>query len=179
MAVNALKVTSERVQSALSNHRAYEKVDDFLYIVKQGSTFVSIRITEMGEYAVVRFIAHLLKGSKISFEMAMKLLGLNAVLKFGAFSYVPQGDLVLFSHTLLGGETLDEPEIITCLEEVSNTADKWDNKLSDLYGGTRMEELVHTDDLDGVVKDIEDIAMFEFPDTIRGKIRSFLRTFFA
>lgn len=173
-----LKATGKCVEEALSHHRAFEKVDDFLFIVKQGSTMISIRVMEMGRHIVVRFNGHLLKNVQPTFEMAMKLLGLNAVLKFGAFSYVPHGDLVLFSHTLLGGETLDEEEVITGIEEVAETADKWDNKFGDLYGGSTMEEVVDKGDLDAVISDIENLAMVEYDDRTRGRIRSFLRTFF-
>ena len=39
--------------------------------------------------------------------LALQLLEMNALLRFGAFAYVPAGDVIIFSHTLLGGETLD------------------------------------------------------------------------
>lgn len=178
MGYQAMVGTGQRVESALESHRAFEKVDDFLFIVKQGSTLVSIKVMEMGRHVVVRFNGHLLKRVRPSFEMAMKLLGLNAVLKFGAFSYVPTGDLVLFSHTLLGGETLDEEEVVTAVEEVAETADKWDNKFADLYGGSTMEEVVQANDLDSIIKDIENVAMMDYDDRTRGRVRSFLRTFF-
>ena len=38
--------------------------------------------------------------------LALQLLEMNALLRFGAFAYVPAGDVIIFSHTLWAGTRL-------------------------------------------------------------------------
>jgi len=108
----AEKKTAEVIEHTLESNKAYRKVEDRLYVVKQGSSYVMINIVPWGERAIVRCVAQLVKGVKMAESLAMQLLQLNAVLRFGAFAHVKQDNLVLFLHSILGGETLDPEELV-------------------------------------------------------------------
>ena len=102
----AEKRTAEVIEGTLGDNKAYRKVEDKLYVVKQGSSYVMINIVPWGEdRAIVRCMAQLVKGVKMTGGLALQLLQLNSVLRFGAFAYVKEDNLVLFLHSILGGDT--------------------------------------------------------------------------
>jgi hypothetical protein len=92
--------------------------------------------------ALVRLVAQLARGVEMTPDLAIKLLGLNARLRFGAFGYVAQGACVVFAHTLLGGETLDSAEISTAVRDLSMLADDFDDMIVEEAGGQRMQDLI-------------------------------------
>ena len=53
---------------------------------------------------MVRLVAQLVKGVTMEVQLALELLEINAVLRFGAFAYVPAGDVILFCHTMADRE---------------------------------------------------------------------------
>src|SRR5512145_819100 len=109
----AEKTTCEIIENTLGQNRAYRKIEDKMYVVKQGSSYVMISVVPWGEdRALVRCVAQLVKGVGMDSGLAEQLLSLNAVLRFGAFAYVKEGALVLFLHSILGGETLDDAELV-------------------------------------------------------------------
>ncbi len=139
----AERTTCEVIEGALSQNKAYRKVEDKLYVVKQGSSYVMISVVPWGEdKAIVRCVAQLVKGVRMEAGLALQLLRLNAVLRFGAFAYVSDGDLVLFLHSILGGDTLDPEELIATIRDVALIADDWDDKIIERFGGQRMQDLL-------------------------------------
>jgi len=127
----------------LAGNKAYRKIEDKLYVVKQGSSYVMINVVPWGEErAIVRCVAQLVKGVRMSQGLALQLLQLNSILRFGAFAYVKEGDLVLFLHSILGGETLDPAELQATIRDVALIADDWDDKIIDRFGGQRMQDLL-------------------------------------
>jgi hypothetical protein len=74
--------------------------------------------------------------------LAMQLLEMNAMLRFGAFGYVPAGEVVIFSHTLLGGPTLNTEELTATVRDVAIIADEYDDRIAARYGGQTMQELL-------------------------------------
>ena len=54
----------------------------------------------------------------------------------------PDEQTVLFSHTILGGTTLDSEELVATLRDVALIADEYDDKLMKKYGGQRMIDLL-------------------------------------
>jgi hypothetical protein len=94
------------------------------------------------ERALVRCVAQLVKGVRMDSALALQLLSLNAVLRFGAFAYVQEGSLVLFLHSILGGNTLDGDELIGTVRDVALIADDWDDKIMNHFGGQRMKDLL-------------------------------------
>lgn len=140
---SAEKRSCEVIERSLSASKAYRQVEERMYVVKQGSSYVMINVVPWGEErAIVRCVAQLVKGVSMTSNLALHLLRLNSVLRFGAFAYVKDGDLVLFLHSILGGETLDSDELVTTIRDVALIADEWDDKIIERFGGQRMQDLL-------------------------------------
>jgi hypothetical protein len=139
----AVRVTSQRVESLLSKSAAYRKVDDGLYVIKQGSTLVMVSVHPWkATHAVVRLVAQLVKGVTMEVPLALELLELNSVLRFGAFAYVPAGETILFCHTMADREVTDPEEFLTTVRDFALVADDYDDRIAARYGGQTMEEVI-------------------------------------
>jgi hypothetical protein len=88
-------------------------------------------------------------------DLAMKLLRHNARMRFGAFGFVPQGSCVVYSHTLLGGDTLDAAEIETAVRDVSVVADEFDDRIVEEAGGKRMQDLIDASAAASLFEDVD------------------------
>jgi len=157
----AERATAAIIERTLSESPAYRKVDDRLYVVKQGSAFVMINVVPMEEErAMVRCVAQLVRGAELNRELAVELLSLNGHLRFGAFAYDPDGPLVLFIHSILGGETLDPDELLATVSDVALIADEYDDKIVRKYGGQTMRDLLEEAAIDRLLQ--SDPDNFEF-----------------
>ena len=131
------------IERTLQDSAAFRKVDDSLYVIKQGSAYVMINVVPWGQdKAMLRATAQLVKGCRMTGELATQLLELNSHLRFGAFAWDSQDNIVLFTHTILGGTTLDPDELVATLSDVALIADEYDDKLMQKYGGQRMLDLL-------------------------------------
>lgn len=131
------------IERTLQDSAAYRKVDESLYVIKQGSAYVMINVVPWGrDKAMLRTTAQLVKGCRMTGDLATQLLELNSHLRFGAFAWDSQDNIVLFTHTILGGTTLDPDELIATLSDVALIADEYDDKLMQKYGGQRMLDLL-------------------------------------
>ena len=140
---SSVEITAARVEALLRDSPAFTRVDDRFYVVRQGSAYVYIQVVAWGaDRALVRLVAQLVKGVQMTPELALKLLCLNARMRFGAFGYVRDGACIVFSHTLLGGETLDEAELLTSLRQLALVADEYDDHIVDEAGGKTMQDLL-------------------------------------
>jgi hypothetical protein len=158
----AEKKTAEIIESTLSGNKAYRKVEDALYVVKQGSSFVMINIVPWGEdRAIVRCVAQLVKGVSMTGGLALQLLQLNSRLRFGAFAYVKEDNLVLFLHSILGGNTLDSEELVATIRDVALIADDWDDKIIERFGGQRMQDLLEETALAKIISSEPDAFKWE------------------
>ena len=139
----AVKVTVARIEETLAGSPAFTRVEPCFYVVRQGTAYVYIHVLPWEpDRALVRLVAQLARGVEMTPDLAIKLLGLNARLRFGAFGYVAQGACVVFAHTLLGGETLDAAEISTAVRDLSMLADDFDDMIVEEAGGQRMQDLI-------------------------------------
>jgi hypothetical protein len=135
--------TALLIERTLQDSSAYRKIDDSLYVIKQGSAYVMISVVPWGDNkAMVRCAAQLVKGIDVDGPLAKQLLELNGHLRFGAFAFDPAEQIVLFTHTILGGTTLDPEELMATLRDVALIADEYDDKLVKKYGGQRMVDLL-------------------------------------
>ena len=135
--------TSLLIERTLQDSPAYRKIDDQLYVIKQGSAYVMIHVVPWGENrAMVRCTSQLVKGVDVDGPLATQLLELNSHLRFGAFAIDTAEHTVLFTHTILGGTTLDPEELMATLRDVALVADEYDDKLMKKYGGQRMIDLL-------------------------------------
>ena len=160
--MNPAEVASALViEATLSAQGNYRKVDDRLYVIKQGSSYVMVSIVPFGdERALVRCAAQLVKGVNMEERLAIDLLHLNAQLRFGAFGYDPINRLVMFLHTILGGPTLDADELLATLTDVAIIADEYDDKIIEKYGGQTMRELLEEAAMERILD--ADPSTFEF-----------------
>ena len=146
--MNAVDASCEHIENTLGKSPAYRKVDEHLYVVKQGSSYVMISVVPSGpkakinDRALVRVVAQVVAGVRPEASLFRQLLILNGQLRFGAFAYVPAGDVIIFSHTLLGGDTLDGEELTTTIRDVAIIADEYDDRIAARYGGQTMQELL-------------------------------------
>ncbi|MEK6606170.1 MAG: YbjN domain-containing protein [Myxococcota bacterium] len=131
------------ILETLGRNSAFRRIDDSLYVVKQGSAFVMIHVSPLeGERAVVRCAAQLVQGAQITGGLAIELLRLNAILRFGAFAYAADDDMIFFLHSILGGPTLDPDELLATVRDVAIVADHYDDRIVEKYGGKRMQDLL-------------------------------------
>jgi hypothetical protein len=142
-AITAVRVTSARIEQTLADSPAFVRIEPRFYVVRQGTAYVYILVVPWEpDRAIVRLVSQLARGVEMTPDLALKLLRLNARLRFGAFGYVPQGSCVVLSHTLLGGETLDPMEIDTAVRDLSMLADEFDDRIVEEAGGKRMQDLI-------------------------------------
>jgi hypothetical protein len=155
--------TSLLIEKTLARSPAYRKVDDSLYVIKQGSAYVMISVVPWGDNrAMVRCTSQLVKGVDVDGGLAKQLLELNAHLRFGAFAWDPGEHTVLFTHTILGGHTLDPEELTATLRDVALVADEYDDKLMKKYGGQRMIDLLEEAAMERIMD--KDPNSFRFDD---------------
>jgi hypothetical protein len=155
--------TALLIEQTLSNSHAYRKIDESLYTVKQGSCYVMINIVPWTEdKALVRCVAQLVRGVRMDGRLAQQLLELNAHMRFGAFAYEPEGQLVLFIHSILGGATLDPEELVATVRDVALVADDYDDRIVAKYGGQTMKDLLEEAALEKILE--KDPEAFQFED---------------
>src|ERR1700749_3783428 len=100
--------TALLIERTLQDSPAYRKVDDSLYVIKQGSAYVMISVVPWGDNrAMVRCTSQLVKGVDVDGGLAKQLLELNGHLRFGAFAMEAAGHTMLFTPTLPGVTSLD------------------------------------------------------------------------
>jgi hypothetical protein len=142
-ASSAVRVTTARIEEVLATSPAFTRIEPRFYVVRQGTAYVYIHVLPWEpDRALVRLFAQLARGVDMTPDLAIDLLRMNARLRFGSFGYVTQGSCVVFSHTLLGGETLDGDEILTVLRDLSMLADAFDDRIVEQAGGQRMQDLI-------------------------------------
>ena len=155
--------TALLIERTIQDSPAYRKVDDSLYVIKQGSAYVMINVVPWGDNkAMVRCTSQLVKGIDVDGSLAKQLLERNGHLRFGAFSYDPAEHTVLFHHTILGGTTLDPEELVATLRDVALIADEYDDKLVKKYGGQRMTDLLEEAAMERIIE--KDPSDFNFDD---------------
>lgn len=138
----------EKVLGLSLAHRESDRglyIDRGLYVIKQGSSYVMISVIPTGEqreHAMVRLTAQVVAGVRPDPALFRQLLILNNKLRFGAFAYEPEGELILFSHALLGGSTLNPNELLAAVHDVALVADRYDDHIVARYGGRRMQDVL-------------------------------------
>jgi hypothetical protein len=139
----AVRVTVARIEETLAASPAFTRIEPRFYVVRQGSAYVHLHVVPWEDRALVRLVAQLAGGVDMTPDLALKLLRLNARLRFGAFGFVQQGSCVILTHTLLGGETLDADELTSALRDILMLADEFDDRIVEEVGGKRMQDLLN------------------------------------
>ena len=152
---DAVAITCATIENALSKSHAYKKVDEGLYVVRQGSAYVMISVVATNDNdAIVRCLAQLVRGVKLTPALGRKLLTLNARLRLGAFGYVPDGDVITFAHSILGGATMDIEELTATVRDVALLADEFDDRIVAEGGGMRMQDILEEEALRNIQRDL-------------------------
>lgn len=126
----------------LSSNSAYRKVEDGLYAVKQGSSMIMIKVHNWKDRSIIRLVAQLVKGVSMECMLAVELLQLNAVLRFGSFAFVPEGQAIVLCHTLVDRDLGDREEFLETIRDFAFVADEYDDRIAARYGGQTMEDLM-------------------------------------
>ena len=138
----------ERLLGLSAVHRESDRglyIDRGLYVIKQGSSYVMIAVLRSGpagDQVLVRVTAQVVAGVRAEGALLRQLMILNGKLRFGAFAYEPHGELILFQHTLLGGGTLNDNEVLAAVHDVALVADRYDDHIVARYGGRRMQDVL-------------------------------------
>jgi hypothetical protein len=138
----AVQAASLKIEKMLGTSAAYRKVEDGLYAVKQGSSMIMIKVHTWKDHALIRLVAQLVKGVSMECMLAVELLQLNAVLRFGAFAFVPEGQAIVLCHTLLDRDLGDKDEFTQTIRDFAFVADEYDDRIAARYGGQTMEDLM-------------------------------------
>jgi hypothetical protein len=138
----AVQAASQKIEKMLGGSSAYRKVEDGLYAVKQGSSMIMIKVHTWKDHALIRLVAQLVKGVSMECMLAVELLQLNAVLRFGAFAFVPEGQAIILCHTLLDRDLGDSGEFTETIRDFAFVADEYDDRIAARYGGQTMEDLM-------------------------------------
>ena len=152
----AIEDSCRIIERTLGDSPAYQKVDERLYVVRQGSAYVMVSVVPWGEdRAVVHCVAQLVAGATLTGEVAMKLLALNARLRFGAFGYVRDGGRITLSHALLGGAMLEPSSLLATVRDLAVLANEFDDQLVAAAGGRRMQDLLEDEALHRIQAELE------------------------
>ncbi len=138
----AVQTASQKIEKMLGDSPAYRKVEDGLFAIKQGSSMIMIKVHPWKDRALVRLVAQLVKGVSMECMLAVELLQLNAVLRFGAFAFVPEGQAIVLCHTLLDRDLGDRDEFTETIRDFAFVADEYDDRIAARYGGQTMEDLM-------------------------------------
>lgn len=153
---DASRASCTKIEQVLGQSPAFQKVDKNFYVVRQGSAYVYLLVSDWGaDRALVRFVAQLARGVEMNPDLALKLLRINARLRFGAFGFVRESSCVTFSHTLLGGATLDDDEVLATLRDVALVSDEYDDQIVEEAGGQTMQQLLEESALASLKGELE------------------------
>jgi hypothetical protein len=154
--MTAVQKTCELIEKTLGKSAAFRKVEERLYVVKQGSSYVTITVVpanKEGDKPLVRVYAQVVSGVSPDPALFRQLLTLNAKMRFGAFAYLPEGELILFVHTMLGGSHMDDRELLATVTDVALVADAYDDRIVARYGGRRMQDVIEESALKHILGD--------------------------
>jgi hypothetical protein len=139
-----LEIARSRIESIVSNllGRSPEQDDDRDYVLPIGEVHVMVapRATPDGQ-VVVRIFAITNVGVVVAPELGLFLARMNFGLTFGRFALDAEHQSIWFDETLLG-EQFREEELRFAIRIVASTADEWDDRLKQMFGGATYQEVL-------------------------------------
>lgn len=135
-----------------AHENTYKRVDQFMdqifgemirkvpdrpiFLLQMGTTLTHIAVAPWGtDDAVVVVRAYVNYGAELTQELLKFLLTENANMRFGAFGIDKEGD-IFFQHAIVGS-TCDKEEIKASVLAVCSTADQYDERIMERWGGMR------------------------------------------
>jgi hypothetical protein len=139
-----LAETRKRVEKALTEMygRRPEQDDDGDYWVpiEDVRVVVAPRAAPGGP-SVVRVFTITNVGVSVTPELGLFLARLNFGMMFGRFALDAEHRSIWFDETLLGDQFRDE-ELRFTIQVVASTADQWDDRLKQMFGGATYQEVL-------------------------------------
>jgi hypothetical protein len=131
----------EAIASELLGRRPEEDRDgDYLLPIDDVHVAIAPRAGLDGQI-VVRVFAICNVGVNVTPELGLFLARLNFGLMFGRFALDVEHRSIWFDETLLGEEFRDE-ELRFAIRVVGTTADTWDDRLKQMFGGATYQEVL-------------------------------------
>jgi hypothetical protein len=104
--------------------------------VMQGSAFAQVGVFPWGPNdAIITTRSYVVTGIRLTAELMHFLLTENAAMNFGGFGIDEDGDII-FEYSIVGS-TCDQKELESAVVAVARTADDYDDKIVDRWGGER------------------------------------------
>jgi len=110
-----------------------------VFLLKIGSAVAQALVLSWGDDdAVVNTRAYVVCGAERTPELLEYLLHENSTMRFGAFGLDPDGDIIF--ELAIVASTCDKEEVKSSLLAVVNTADGYDDKIVERWGGRKALE---------------------------------------
>jgi hypothetical protein len=139
-----LAIARERIESILTDmpRKRPEKDADGDYVLAVDDVHIVIapRAALNGQI-VVRVFAITNVGVEVTPDLGLFLARLNFGLMFGRFALDIEHRAIWFDETLLGEEFREE-ELRFAIQLVASTADTWDDRFEQMFGGARYQEVL-------------------------------------
>jgi hypothetical protein len=120
---------------------------DFVLPVADVHVTVAPRVVPFGP-VVVRVFAVTNVGVNVSPDLGLFLARLNFGLTFGRFALDAENRAIWFDEMLMGVQFREE-ELRFAIQVVASTADEWDDRLKQMFGGATWQEvLTHSQDVE-------------------------------
>jgi hypothetical protein len=137
----AVRERIERVIGGMTGDRPRQDEDgDYVISIRDVHVTVAPRVGPGGP-VVMRVFAITNVGVTTTGELGLFLARLNFGLMFGRFALDAQHASIWFDETLLGEHVSDE-ELRFTIEVVASTADEWDDRLKQMFGGATYQEVL-------------------------------------
>ena len=105
--------------------------------LRNGSAFIQISVWPISDKStLVRTFAWVVMGAETTPELTKFLLEESYGMRFGAFAMEPGTGDIIFTHAIVG-EGCDTDELMFSIGAVSQTADEYDDKIVQRFGGQR------------------------------------------
>ncbi|MDH7515088.1 MAG: YbjN domain-containing protein [Bacteroidota bacterium] len=109
---------------------------DKTFVIKHGSAAVHLSIHRLSRNeCVVRALAYVVQGARITPQLMRQLLRLNVTFPLGAYGILFD-DTITFSHSIVAAN-LDENELHETIRAVAHVADETDDQIRAVAGGMR------------------------------------------
>jgi hypothetical protein len=128
------------VTEMIGRHPARDADGDYVLPLRDVHVVVAPRALPGGP-ALVRIFAIAIVGVDVTPELGLFLARLNFGLAFGRFALDAEHRSIWFDETLLGDQFSDE-ELRFTIQVVASTADQWDDRLKQLFGGVTYQEVL-------------------------------------
>lgn len=113
---------------------------DYVLPVKDVHVTVAPRVLPGGR-VIVRVFAVANVGVNVTPELGLLLARLNFSLMFGRFALDAEQRSIWFDETLLGDQLSDDT-LRFAIDVVATTADEWDDRLKQMFGGMTYQEMM-------------------------------------